>query len=519
MRLHSALNLIATRNFIFTRTFSKSSSTSRVRGTHDYFSDDDVYRDAIRSIFISTVQSHGYIRVETPVLEHASLFLRTLGEGSDVVSKEMYSFHSPKSIGNGNELESDSSSLLCLRPEGTAGIMRSLISSGRLKRSLHPLSQRYFYEGPMFRHERPQKGRFREFSQLGIELIGGKSSQSDSEAIALAHTFLTRLFFVDPAISSCTSKLKLQLSINTIGDEEGRERYLVALRSFLEENKASLSTESQGRLDRGQSSSIFRILDSKSTLDQDILSKNSAPKLDKYLSSQSLRRFENVLYNVCDLGITPVIDSKLVRGLDYYSDTVFEFVIASDTKDGTEGSSGHLGTVLAGGRYDQLSKVLGNSEPIPSIGWAAGLERLSILLSSPSLQNSSGLAAMLRITKGPLRIAILPIISQQQGGDSISSFKERTQKSIESSGLKLAMLIPTLLTQEHLILHFEPDTKLGKLLSCAVTAKADVAIIIGETELEKGIISVKNLKTSTQVSVALPWLDNGNELVKELLLY
>ena len=489
---------------------SSSSSSSRVRGTHDHFSDEEPFREAIRSLFVSTVCSHGYIRVETPVLEHASLFSRTLGDSSDVVSKEMYSFSSPKSA-TGAQTESESDSLLCLRPEGTAGIMRSLVSSGRLKRSLHPLSQRYYYDGPMFRHERPQRGRFREFSQLGIEIIGGKSSQSDCEAIALAHSFLTSLFF--DSTPNAMSSISLKLCVNTIGDEEGRRNYSVALKSFLTERRESLSVESQSRLDRGgQDVSVFRILDSKSTADQEVLSYKAAPKLEEYLSDKSRRRFEDVLFNLCELGINPTIDTRLVRGLDYYSDTVFEFVVTS----GSEDESGHLGTVLAGGRYDRLSKILGNSESVPSIGWAAGLERLSILLTSPHLQDSSGLSAKLKGKKGPLRIAILPILPQN--GQS---------KSIESTGLRLSMLLPSLLHQQKekegrrsadlIVIHLEPDAKLGKLLSSAAAAEADIALILGETEMEKGLVSVKNLKKKTQEALLLPWLDPSNALVLNLI--
>ena len=460
---------------------------------------------------MSTVCSHGYVRVETPVLEHASLFSRTLGDSSDVVSKEMYSFSSPKSTTSAQS-EGESDSLLCLRPEGTAGIMRSLVSSGRLKRSLHPLSQRYFYDGPMFRHERPQRGRFREFSQLGIEIIGGKGSQSDCEAIALAHSFLTSLFF-DSTPNAMSSSISLKLCVNTIGDEEGRRNYSVALKSFLTDHRESLSLESQSRLDReGQDVSVFRILDSKSTADQEVLSNKAAPKLEEYLSDKSRRRFEDVLFNLCELGINPTIDTRLVRGLDYYSDTVFEFVVTSGSGD----ESGHLGTVLAGGRYDRLSKILGNSESVPSIGWAAGLERLSILLTSPHLKDASGLSAKLKEKKGPLRIAILPILPQN--GQS---------KSIESTGLRLSMLLPSLLHRkeekggkrsvESIVIHLEPDAKLGKLLSSAAAAEADIALILGETEMEKGLVSVKNLKRKTQEALLLPWLDPSNALVLNLI--
>jgi histidyl-tRNA synthetase len=489
--------------------------SSRVRGTHDHYSDDEPIREAIRSIFVSTVRSHGYVRVETPVLELASLFSRTLGDASDVVSKEMYSFSSPKSNIAGIN-DNDSDSLLCLRPEGTAGIMRSLISSGRLKRSLHPYSQRYYYDGPMFRHERPQKGRFREFSQLGVELIGGKSSQSDCEAIALANSFLSSLLFVDSKPSSnLKSNVTLNLCINTIGDDEGRKKYSIALRSYLNEHRERLSLESQSRLERGrheQDAPVFRILDSKSTADQEVLSNSETPRLEDYLSDQSRRRFEDVLYNIHELGINPTIDPRLVRGLDYYSDTVFEFVVGSSSSDG----SGHLGTVLAGGRYDRLSKILGNSDPVPSIGWAAGLERLSILLSSPNLHDSSGLAAKLKEKQGPMRIAILSILPQNG-----------QNKSVEATGLRLSMLLPSLLHQQQggrreagvnfTVIRLEPDTKLSKLLSSAAAAKADVALILGETELERGLISVKNLATAAQESLLLPWLDSSSSLVNKLI--
>ena len=339
---------------------------ARARGTHDYFADESPLRVAIAATFARLAHARGFAHVETPVLEPAALFARSLGDGSDVVAKEMYTLCASPAAAAG---DAAAATLLALRPEGTAGIMRALIGSGRLRRALHPSPQKLFYAGPMFRHERPQRGRFRQFTQLGVEVVGGASAACDAECISLAFAFLR---------SVLAPPLELTLLINSLGDEQSMQRYGAALQMLLEARRDQLSPESRARLDRG---AVLRVLDSKSLADQSIV--RELPQIADYLGPAARRRFDDVLAGLETLGVACVVEPRLVRGLDYYSHTVFEFVASAGgaaatagdgaaapatASDTMSGGAGHLGTVLAGGRYDRLAVALGHPEHVPSIG-------------------------------------------------------------------------------------------------------------------------------------------------------
>ncbi len=296
---------------------------------------------------------YGYAEISTPIFEFTEVFTRPIGETSDIVSKEMYTFRD-----RGGED-------VTLRPENTAGVVRAVLSNGLTQET--PL--KFFYNGPMFRYERPQKGRFRQFHQIGVELLGVAQSQADIEVIALGQRILNALGIGD----------RVLLKINTLGDLESRIAYRQALVAYFASRREDLSEDSRRRLDANP----LRILNSKDP--RDISVNAGAPPFDRYLNEESRDFFTHVRNGLDRLGIPHHLssnhqlnikydwDRNLVRGLDYYTHTVFEFV----TTD-----LGAQGTVLAGGRYDGLVELMGGPS-MPGVGWAAGIERLALLIAEP----------------------------------------------------------------------------------------------------------------------------------------
>ncbi len=331
----------------------------RVRGMQDFLPERAAGMRRIAGIAEDVARLYGFERIEIPILERASLYRRSLGLGSDVVMKEMYAFQDKKD-------KNDNSEELCLRPEGTAGVMRMLIEEGLTQ----TLPQRWFYEGAMFRRERPQKGRFRQFHQCGIELLH-KSARyvynidKELEIVACAWYFLRELRLTDT----------IELKVNWLGNAEERMLYGETLKKHFQRyaKDESLSDESIERLKRNP----LRILDSKDPLDQEAISK--VPPLE--LNKVSQDKFNDVQESLKVLGISFSYDSRLVRGLDYYNGFVFEFV----EKD-TERAQA---TILAGGQYDGLCEELGGKNPVAAIGWAAGLERLLELQENKKNQSVS----------------------------------------------------------------------------------------------------------------------------------
>ena len=306
------------------------------RGTHDLIGDDMRRFRHIVDTARRVTELYNFQEMQTPIFEFSEVFHRSLGDTSDVVSKETYTFPD-----RGGES-------LTLRPEFTAAIVRAFISNGYTQK----LPFKAFYAGPAFRYERPQKGRQRQFHQVGVECLGAEVWH-DAEVIACANTFLRY-------------KLKLQdvsLEINTLGDVDSRYRYREKLVAYFESYKHDLSEESRIRLEKNP----LRILDSKQEEDKNIVA--DAPLFEDSLTEESEKRFEMVKEYLEKLGILFVVSPRLVRGLDYYSDTVFEF---TTTKLGSQA------TVLAGGRYNGLVKQMGGGD-IAGVGWAAGIERLMLL--------------------------------------------------------------------------------------------------------------------------------------------
>jgi histidyl-tRNA synthetase len=308
-----------------------------VRGTHDILPRQTRQHRRITETARELAERYGYAEMSTPIFEFTEVFKRTLGDTSDIVTKEMYTFADR----SGDEIT--------LRPEGTAGIARALISGG-LGQSL-PL--KVFYSGPMFRHERPQKGRLRQFHQIGVELIGAASPLGDVEVIALAADILEALGVLGRTV----------LELNTLGDSESRAAYREVLVAYLGDHRDRLSEDSLNRLERNP----LRILDSKDEGDKRIVA--GAPVFSDCLSDAAREFFDRVKRGLDGLGLAYEINPRLVRGLDYYCHTAFEF---------TTDDLGAQGTVLAGGRYDGLIETMGGP-PTPGVGWAAGIERLAML--------------------------------------------------------------------------------------------------------------------------------------------
>ena len=305
-----------------------------VKGTKDLLGRDLEFHEKILKIFTELCNFFAYQKVSTPIIENASVFIKSLGKSSDIIEKEMYSF-----VDKGGEN-------IVLRPEGTAAIARALITNNQQEEQ----KKKYFYCGPMFRREKPQSGRLRQFHQIGVEYFGKRNFHNDLEVIILAEKVLTKLDIRD----------KVKLEINTLGNLSSREGYKKVLKDFFLDNKSSLSNESLKRLEVNP----FRILDSKDDSDKKLIDK--APKNLDYLDNESNDFFSNLLEGLNKLKINYKINPYLVRGLDYYNHTAFEYITFDDKSQNA---------LLAGGRYDGLVKSLGGQD-ISGVGWAAGVERL-----------------------------------------------------------------------------------------------------------------------------------------------
>ena len=311
-----------------------------VRGVHDLLPYELHKHNIVINAGLEISDKYNYSQIEIPIFEFSEVFTKPLGKSSDIVTKENYIF------------KDRSEDELMLRPEGTSGVVRAFLNAGLIQ----DLPQRFSYYGPMFRYERPQKGRLRQFKQLGVECLGLSTPMADIEVISLGHDFLDKLNILD----------KITLKINSLGDFDSRKNYRDSLVNYLRDYQSKLSKDSLRRL----SINPLRILDSKNEEDQNII--QNAPSILEYLNIDSKTRFEDVCKGLNQLNIKYQIDKNLVRGLDYYCHTAFEF---------TTNELGTQGTVLAGGRYDGLSKMLGGPD-VPGVGWAAGIERLALMVQS-----------------------------------------------------------------------------------------------------------------------------------------
>jgi histidyl-tRNA synthetase len=362
----------------------------------------------------------------TPIFEFTEVFERPIGETTDIVSKEMYSF-----TDRGGEN-------VTLRPENTAGVVRAVLSNGLTQST--PL--KFFYSGPMFRYERPQKGRFRQFHQIGVELIGVAQPQADVEVIATGARILDELGILSRTV----------LELNTLGDVASRQAYRAALVTYYGARVAELSEDSRRRLERNP----LRILDSKNA--GDIQVNAGAPPYSDYLNETSRDFFAAVRRGLDAIGIAYRISPKLVRGLDYYCHTAFEFV-TSDL--------GAQGTVMGGGRYDGLVGVMGGPET-PGVGWAAGIERLAMLIAEPP---------------GPARpVAIVPV------GEAAELPALRLAEDLRRAGF----------TVDH-----GYSGNVGRRLKRANKVAARIAVLLGDDELKRDAATVRDLDSGDQLSVPL----------------
>ncbi len=400
-----------------------------VRGTHDLLSEDQARHRMVVERARTVAGLYGFDEIATPVFEFTEVFARTLGDTSDIVTKEMYTF------------ETKGGESVTLRPEGTAGVARAFISNGMAQN----IPWKVFYNGPMFRHERPQKGRQRQFHQIGVELIGADSPQSDVEVIALASQTLAAM-----GIDS-----KITLELNSLGDAESRHAYRAALVDFFTLHEKDLSDDSRERLSKNP----MRILDSKSEQDKAIVAE--APVFSDFLNEPSRDFFSEVKDGLSALHIGFVENPRLVRGLDYYCHTAFEF---------TTTALGAQGTVLAGGRYDGLIEQMGGPKT-PGIGWAAGIERLALLDDSQVASQRP--------------IAIIPV----SGG-------ETRQAQVICQTLRVAG-IPCDIA-------FSGNLK--RRLKRADKINARAAVLIGEDELRNNAVSVRDLDTGGQFETPIDGL-------------
>lgn len=402
------------------------STPQPVRGTHDLLPADFHRHRYVRDTACSVARRFGYEEMATPIFEFTEVFARTMGETSDVVSKEMYSF------------ESRSGESMTLRPEYTAGICRSFISNG-LQQNV-PL--KVFANGPMFRYERPQKGRQRQFHQIDVECIGAAEPGADIEVISIGAMILAELGVLDKCV----------LQINTLGDTQSRKAYRDALVSYFSDFKSELSEDSQNRLHRNP----LRILDSKSPVDQALVAK--APLFTDYLNDLSTDFFAQVLEGLELVGISYELNRRLVRGLDYYTHTAFEFVTDA---------LGAQGAVIAGGRYDGLIEALGGKST-PGIGWAGGIERLAMLTG--------------HVPQAPRPIALIPV------GDVAEPVALRLAHQLRQAGIDIELAF---------------KGNVGKRMKRANKLNASAAILIGEDELARDSCTLRDLDTGTQEDIPL----------------
>ena len=372
-----------------------------IRGMPDLYDLDIERISRVENICMEVFKSFNYQEFRTPIIENKSLFQRSAGETSDIVQKEVYEF------------DDRNGETLCLRPEGTAGLVRALITNGLLSEEI----KKYFYLGPMFRYERPQKGRKRQFFQAGVELIGEGSSKSDVEIILVGKTILEKL-----GINFC-------LEINYLGGEESLNSYRTYLREFLQENKDSFEEKLYSRLQRNP----VRAIDSKDENIQKVI--KDAKDITNFLTDEEKQLFAETVDTLDQLKVDYKINTNLVRGMDYYTGTVFEYTVDS---------LGAQNAVIGGGRYDNLIKELGGKD-LPAIGFALGIDRLSEIISlegktkdvfigyaeAKSVSYAQDIGNKLRLNNGSL------VIENYLGNANVS----KQLKKANSLGFKFVIIV------------------------------------------------------------------------------
>jgi histidyl-tRNA synthetase len=403
------------------------------RGTHDLIGEEQRRFAHVADTARRVAATYGFDEWQTPIFEDTRVFSRTLGETSDVVTKEMYTFA---------DRGGDS---VTLRPEGTAGVCRALVTNGLTQ----SLPQKVFYAGPMFRYERPQKGRYRQFHQIGLELIGPAEPLADAEVIACGWDILKALGVAEDTV----------LELNTLGDKESRQAYRDALVAYFTGHQSALSQDSLNRLDRNP----MRILDSKDEADRRIVA--DAPTIDPYLSDAARGFYATLQAHLASFGVPFRENPRIVRGLDYYGHTAFEFVTSK---------LGAQGTVMAGGRYDGLVAEMGGPAT-PAVGWAAGIERLAMLMEAAPPATAA--------------VAVIPI------GEAAEARAIEILQSLRASGIRAEMAY-----RGNVKRRMEQANRIG----------ARAAVILGDNDIAVGAAQVKDLATGTQEAV--PFADIPDRL-------
>ncbi len=399
-----------------------SKKLQAIRGMHDILPDKTPLWQMLEKTMFEVCQQYGYREIRMPLVESSDLFCRSIGEVTDIVEKEMYTFEDR----NGDSLS--------LRPEGTASCVRAGLEHGLFYNQI----QRLWYQGPMFRHERPQKGRYRQFHQIGIECFGMSGAEIEAEIILMSYRLWKKLGLVD----------ELNLEINSLGTSEERASYKQVLVEYFEQQPELLDDDSKRRLQ----SNPLRILDSKNPAMQELI--EAAPRLIDSIGEESRQHFEQLQKYLQDAGVSFTHNPRLVRGLDYYSHTVFEWVTSS---------LGAQGTVCAGGRYDGLIDQLGGKKT-PAVGLAMGIERLVLLLEQ---------------REWPVDNPLAYIVYQ---GD------EARQKAIV-----LAEKLRDQLPDQGIIMHCG-EGGLKSQFKKADKTGAKFALVIGEQEVERDEVGIKYLR-------------------------
>jgi histidyl-tRNA synthetase len=396
------------------------------RGTHDLIGEDQRRHQFVIETARRIAATYGFDEWSTPIFEDTRVFARTLGETSDVVSKEMYTFQ---------DRGGDS---VTLRPEFTAGVCRALVSNGLTQ----ALPQKVFLAGPMFRYDRPQKGRYRQFHQIDIEVLGSAEPLADAEVIACGWEIIKALGIAD----------HVALEINTLGDKESRQAYRDALVAYFTEHQGALSQDSLGRLDRNP----MRILDSKDPGDRQIVA--GAPTIAPYLTEAAARFYDELKRSLDRFGVRFTENPRIVRGLDYYGHTAFEFIT---TKLGAQDAVG------GGGRYDGLVEEMGGPS-VPAVGWALGVDRLALLMDQAPAT--------------PASVAVVPI------GEEMEAAALGVLQSLRAAGVRAEMAY-----RGNLRRRMERANRIG----------ARAAVILGPDDVAAGVAQVKNLSTGEQEAVKL----------------
>jgi histidyl-tRNA synthetase len=396
------------------------------RGTHDLIGEDLRRHAHVIETARRIASLHGFDEWSTPIFEDTRVFARTLGETSDVVMKEMYTF------------EDRGGDSITLRPEFTAGVCRALVSNGLTQ----ALPQKAFLAGPMFRYDRPQKGRFRQFHQIDIEVLGSAEPLADAEVIACGWEVIRGLGIAEHVV----------LELNTLGDKESRQAYRHALVAYFTEHQAALSADSLTRLDRNP----MRILDSKDTGDRRIVA--GAPTILPYLSTAAADFYREVKQHLDRFGVPFRENPRIVRGLDYYGHTAFEFIT---TRLGAQDAVG------GGGRYDGLVEEMGGP-PVPAVGWAMGVERLALLLD--------------QVPSAAASVAVVPV------GEAVEAAALELLRALRSAGIRAEIAY---------------RGNVRRRMERANRTGARVAVILGPDDLAAGVAQVKDLASGTQQAVPL----------------